>query len=97
MSDIGGYEYTFVDTSTDRLVCKRCECPSRDPYMTACCGQTFCKSCLDNVKKYTSITSACPMYRDETFPIFPNKQADREVKGFRVICTNQWRVCDCQS
>ncbi|XP_065902959.1 TNF receptor-associated factor 4-like isoform X1 [Dysidea avara] len=96
MSDIGGYEYTFVDTPTDRLVCIICNYPSRDPYMTACCGHTFCKSCLDNVKRYTSITSACPMCRDETFPIFPNKQADREVKGLRVICTNQGRGCEWQ-
>ena len=90
-SDIGGYEYTFIDTPTDRLVCNICHYPSREPYMTVCCGHNFCKSCLDNIRKTT-----CPICQSKKFKAFPNKQADREVKDLSVKCTNQERGCEWQ-
>jgi len=46
--DTGGYGYDFVDSIPDRLVYKACHLPSRDPYLTTCCGHVFCKSCQDN-------------------------------------------------
>ena len=48
-SNIGGYEYNFISgPPVDRLVCKICHLPSREPYLSVCCGHLFCKSCLDN-------------------------------------------------
>ena len=90
----GGYEYKFVDTTPDRYVCNICHLPSRDPYLTTCCGHVFCKSCLDNIKKAATVTNACPICRDEEFVTFPNKQLDREVKSLHVMCTNKDRGCD---
>ena len=49
----GGYEYRFVNTPSDMLVCKICQYLSREPYLSGCCGHTFCKSCLDGAKKAT--------------------------------------------
>ena len=57
------------------LICKICYLPSRDPYLSVCCGHDFCKSCLDNVKA-AAITNACPVCRDEEFVSFLNKQAN---------------------
>ncbi|XP_065918747.1 TNF receptor-associated factor 4-like [Dysidea avara] len=48
---IGGYEYHFVDTPSDELICKICYCASREPHLSECCGYTFCRSCLDGTKK----------------------------------------------
>ena len=81
----GGYDYDFVSQPPDRLICKICHLSSRDPYLSVCCGHVFCKSCLDNVKKATVITNACPVCRDEKFVTFPNKQLDREIKGLPVL------------
>ena len=76
---IGGYDYEFVDTPADRVICNICHLPSRDPYLSECCGHLFCKSCLDNVKKASTITNDCPVCRDEEFTTFRNKAIDREV------------------
>ncbi|XP_065900843.1 TNF receptor-associated factor 4-like [Dysidea avara] len=102
-TEIGGYEHKFVDVPQDRYICKICYYPSRDPYLSVCCGNVFCKSCLDNVKKATNeatstITYACPICRadEKEFVTFPNKQLDREVKSFRVMCTNKERGCEWQ-
>ena len=91
-NDYGGYDYQFVDAVPDDLICKICHCPSRDPYLTICCGQTFCKSCLDKVDNMGArgrISKACPFCRSKSFKHFKNKQADRNIKGLRVTCINK--------
>ena len=99
-NDFGGYDYYFVDSIPDRVVCKICYLPSRDPYLTTCCGHVFCKSCLNNAKKAAttrgSITKGCPVCCDKKFVTFCNKQLDREVKGLHVMCTNKERGCQWQ-
>ncbi|XP_065901801.1 TNF receptor-associated factor 4-like [Dysidea avara] len=95
-SEIGGYEYSFIDTPPDRLVCNICHFPSRNPYLTTCCGHVFCKSCLDDSKKYVSLKKVCPVCRQKKFVAYVNKQADREIRSFHVMCTNKERGCEWQ-
>ena len=95
-NDNGGYDHDLVNTPPDRLVCKICHLPSRDPYLSVCCGHVFCKSCLDNTKKSAAITNACPVCRDEEFVTFPNKQAAREIKSLHIYCTNKEKDCEWQ-
>ncbi|XP_065917520.1 TNF receptor-associated factor 5-like [Dysidea avara] len=93
----GGFEYQFVSSPPDRVVCKICHLPSRDPYLTMCCGHVFCKSCLDGMKEAKSIVNnICPVCRGEDFVTFPNKQIDREVKSLHVYCTNGGKGCEWQ-
>ena len=94
--NIGGYSYDFICTLHDRFVCKICHFPSRDSYLSVCCGHGFCKSCLDNLKKTAAITYTCPVCRDEEFVTFPNKQADREIKSLHIYCTNKEEGCEWQ-
>ena len=88
----GGYDYDFVDTPPDRVICVICHLPSREPHITECCGHVFCKSCLDKAKatKYTS----CSMCKDKHFNAFCNKQINREVQGLHVYCTNKEKGCE---
>ena len=91
-----GYYHDFVHATPDRLVCQICHLPSRDPYLSVCCGHLFCKSCLDNVKESSAITNACPVCRDEKFVTFPNKAVDREIKSLHIYCTNKEKGCEWQ-
>ena len=95
-NNIGGYDYDFVSRLSDSLICKICHLPSRDPYLSVCCGHVFCKSCLDIPKKSTAITNVCPVCRDEEFVTFPNKQAAREIKSLHIYCTNKEKGCEWQ-
>ncbi|XP_065901655.1 TNF receptor-associated factor 4-like [Dysidea avara] len=92
-TDYGGYDYRFVEPP-DRVVCKICHFPSKNPYLSVCCGHVFCKSCLDNTKRNALTT--CPICRSKKFITFPNKQLDREVKGLHVMCTNKEKGCEWQ-
>ncbi|XP_065902755.1 TNF receptor-associated factor 5-like [Dysidea avara] len=94
-TDCGGYDYQYVESPPDRLVCNICQFPCRDSHLSVCCGQMFCKSCLDGSRKAT-ITNACSFCQEKEFITFPNKQADREIKSLHVMCTNKERGCEWQ-
>ena len=75
---IGGYDHNFISSPPDRLVCSICQYPSQDPHLSVCCGQVFCKSCLDGVKRAIAFNAnACPVCREKDFVTFPNKQTSR--------------------
>ncbi|XP_065887553.1 TNF receptor-associated factor 3-like isoform X2 [Dysidea avara] len=93
---VGGYEYQFVDTPLDMFVCKICQYPSREPHLSACCGHTFCNSCLEAAKRSTTISKACPICRDEEFSTMPHKQADQAIRSLHVFCTNKEKGCEWQ-
>ena len=95
MQTAGGYDYQFVYEPPHRLICQICKYPSRDPYLSVCCGHVFCKSCLDTVKRALN-SYACPMCRSEEFFAVPNKQADREIRSLHVFCTNKGKGCEWQ-
>ena len=84
----GGYDYDFVESPPDRLVCKICHFPCREAQVTECCGYMFCKCCLIKFRSSTSISQACPTCRQESFTTFPHRGDDREIKALRVNCPN---------
>ncbi|XP_065901914.1 TNF receptor-associated factor 4-like [Dysidea avara] len=92
-SETSGHECRFVNTLHERYICKICLYPCKDPYLSGCCGHNFCKSCLDNAKK---INNSCPLCQNKELASFPNIQADREIIGFGVMCTNEERGCEWQ-
>ena len=89
----GGYDYEFVKTPFDDLTCTVCFLPSKEPHLSACCGHTFCKSCLEGSKKFSNI---CPVCRSENFAAIFNKQADRAIRSLHLFCTNKKQGCEWQ-
>ena len=96
-SKVSGYDYEFTNTPPDTLVCMICHLPSRNPFLSVCCGHNFCKSCLDDYNKAITIyTNVCPVCRSEEFQSFPNKLSDREIRSLHIKCTNKEKGCDWQ-
>ena len=93
MTDLeaGGYDNAFISDVPDRLVCKLCHLPSRDPHLSVCCGHIFCMSCAE--WRRNSQHSECPMCGNESFSSVLNKQIDREVKALVIQCKNQSDGC----
>ena len=87
----GGYNYEFVDTPSDNLICQICRLPSKEPHLSTCCGHTFCNSCLEAAK---GVYATCSMCRSTEFSSFPNKQADRTIRSLRVYCANKSKGCE---
>ena len=92
MSAMGGYDYSFIETPPDELVCKICQYPVRDPLLSECCGQNFCKSCLEMYAD--SNTSYCPYCRRNDFNAFHDRRTERAILSHHVSCRSeacQWR------
>ena len=85
----------IIITPPDRVICKICHLPSREPYLSVCCGYIFCKCCMNNVKA-SAIANVCPVCRDEEFVTVPNKQIDREIKELHIYCSNNKKDCKWQ-
>jgi len=94
----GGYDYHFLASLSDGsdLVCKICCLPSRNPHLSSCCGHTFCKFCINNLKETTTLSNGCPVCRDSQFPVVQNKQIDRAVRSLHVYCINEKEGCKWQ-
>ena len=95
---LGGYEFEFVqgmdDSLEDMFMCKICHLPSRDFQLSVCCGHTFCKSCLEGMKRSSSSRSkVCPVCRnDKRFEVVPNKQVDRKIRSLYVFWQQKERL-----
>jgi len=92
METMGGYEYSFIEPLPDELVCKICQYPVRDPLLSECCGQNFCKSCLDIY--VDSNASFCPFCRRSNFNAFHDKRTERVILSYHVSCRGEgckWR------
>ena len=89
----GGHDYDFETPPPERLVCKICFLPCCEPEMSTCCGNNFCKSDVEKMRKATTVSKACPTCRNTTFLTYVNKQAHREINELRVYCTNKAAGC----
>ena len=88
-----GYDFNFVDSTPDRLVCKICQLPCRETQKSVCCGHVFCKRDLEKMKATTAVSYACPICRIEPFKTYPDRAVDREIKGLKIYCQNKEVGC----
>ena len=64
---LGGYDCKFVETPPDKLMCQICQAVACSPHQVTCCGRVYCKACLDEHKKHSSICPNC-RERGQNFP-----------------------------
>ena len=84
-------ECEFVGDVPEKLICNICTKVLSEPHLTECCGQHYCKSCLDNwfLRNWT-----CPTYCRAPNPKhILNKDCVREIKELEVYCKNHQGGC----
>lgn len=91
----GGYEHNFVDSPPDDLLCKICQHPSRDAQQANnCCGQNFCKKCLDKYSDTATLNSdICPFCREPDFQFVCDRKTQRQVLNLKVYCPKKQLGC----
>ena len=94
----GGHECEFVQEVFDRLNCQICTKVLRDPHLAVCCGQHFCKSCLNKWFARQGKES-CPHCRaeGEAFHHVINKglrgRPRSEINQLKIRCNNHREGC----
>ena len=86
----GGDEYDFVNESPDpKYHCLVCRNVLREPMLTDCCGQHYCKSCLQQCNRRSSYTRRCPHCRRENYQSILDQSMQREINQLKIYCVNR--------
>ena len=87
-----GYDCDFIEPPPDDLLCKICHYPARDPVLAVCCGNNFCKSCLELYHQSNIIN--CPHCHAENCQSMPDKRTERYVFNLKVFCHHKCQGCN---
>ncbi len=91
-STVGGYSCElFVSTVPDELKCGLCKQVAREPNLTSCCGDHFCKLCIEQV---IQDKKPCPSCEEAEFTIFTNKKYHKRILALEVQCAMKDRGCN---
>lgn len=87
----GGFEVEFVDPPKElQSECPICLQVLSEPYQATCCGNSFCKSCIERQKNNNGL---CPTCNQDDYNIFPDKRLQRSLYEFRVRCSHSGEGC----
>ena len=81
----------FVKPLSEEFSCPICLGLLEDPYLTACCGNHFCESCANKVKKNNN---KCPLCQDTPLNGIINKGLKRKVNELKVYCSHKETGCN---
>lgn len=82
----------FVDKIPDDLICALCQDVVRKPLQTKCCGQVYCKVCINRLPRIVRGMLGCPHCR-EKLEVFIDKRAENFVNNMKIFCINVQRGC----
>ncbi len=86
----GGYDCEFVGTPPKSLECPVCLLTLREPHVTSCCGNHFCRPCIERVQHDRK---PCPLCNDENFTIMLQKGVMREINALMIHCPQKKIGC----
>ena len=74
----------------EELTCSICLQVLCDPTLTSCCGQHFCRGCIDRVMASGHV---CPLCNEKGFQTFLDKATLRKVREMKVYCKLKAQGC----
>jgi len=83
-------EFEFVQQPSKDFDCPVCLEMLKDPFLTACCGNHFCKTCVDATKKSTD---RCPLC-NQTLSGIIDKKFQRQINDLKIFCPNRMSGCE---
>ena len=86
-----GYEYEFVDQVPEDYFCKLCRHVAREPNVISCCGEYFCKGCVDVI---IQDKKPCPSCDKTDFTSFLQPKYHAKILALEIRCTMKDRGCE---
>lgn len=88
-----GYDCEFIDPPSTSLVqseCSICLMILRSPHLISCCGQNYCKDCIQQV---LNNHQPCPLCKSSPFTVMHNGGLERSLLQLEVKCSNHKQGC----
>jgi len=95
-SVFGGYDYECVVKPSEEYTCPICLLLMRDPVLTSCCGNHFCKSCNSESIKAKSKSSKCPLCKSTSYTYLVDKGMQRKILDLLAYCPKKSDGCEWQ-
>ncbi len=90
-STVGGYSCElFVSPVPEELRCGLCRQVAREPSLISCCGDHFCKLCIEGV---IQDKKPCPTCEEVELTILTNKRYHKKILALEVRCAMKDRGC----
>ena len=89
----GGFDCEFVSIPSKGVQweCSVCLQILREPYQAPCCGNSFCRICIERIK---TNNKPCPTCNEENFATYHNKGLQRSLYEFPVYCSHKKEGCE---
>ena len=87
----GGFDCEFVTTPPKSLECPVCLLTVREPHVISCCGNQFCRPCIQQIQ---NDKKPCPLCNQPNFTTFLHKGVMREVNSLMVHCPQKKLGCN---
>ena len=89
----GGYDCEFVEAPPKGLQteCSVCLLVLKEPCLISCCGQKFCKACIERVQKSEK---PCPLCNAPGFTFLRDRGLESSLSEFDVSCSHTNDGCD---
>jgi len=87
----GGFDCEFVIAPPRSLECPVCLLTVREPHVISCCGNQFCRTCIQQI---LNDSKPCPLCSEPNFTTFLHKGVMREVNSLMVRCPQKEIGCD---
>ena len=91
MATSQGYQCEFIDSVFDDLYCKKCTLVARRLTVTICCGESFCKVCIADLKEQGK---PCPECGEKDLTTFEHVKNQKRINCLQVYCSMKERGCD---
>ena len=85
-----GYQCEFIDPVPEDFHCKQCSLVARRLTITSCCGESYCKVCIDNIQQDAR---PCPGCGEESFTTLQQVKNQRKIAALKVQCSMKERGC----
>ena len=85
-----GYEYEFVDQAPEDYFCKLCKHVAREPNITTCCIEVFCKHCVNVI---IQDKKPCPSCENSNVSSILQVKYKSKILALEVRCTMKDRKC----
>ena len=92
---MSGFDCQFTVKPADYLQshCPICLLILREPFQVTCCGKSFCRACIQQIRERNK---PCPTCNRDNFDSFQNKGLQQPLYGFQVSCSYKSSGCDWQ-
>ncbi len=88
-----GYECEYIDQVLEDYYCRQCKHVARQPTISSCCTEIFCKVCLEAAIKEENPCSSCQS--DDIGLLGPHKKFNTRILSLKVRCSSNDRGRGC--